>query len=124
MARIRLAVPSWPRNAPSYSPAGSPKDTVPPFVRLKYIYQIAQLPGDCRLRERLGENGCRHVRRNFPRMRHVRDYPLTVLELEHPCESVVYLAQSQARRSVRPLLLRPGETLSAGRAAPGRRRCG
>jgi len=54
--------------------------------------RIAQLLGDRRLRERLGENGYLHVRQNFLLTRHVKDYLLTMLALEHPRESVVYLA--------------------------------
>ena len=54
--------------------------------------RIAQLSGDRRLRERLGENGYLHVRQNFLLTRHVKDYLLTMLALEHPRESVVYRA--------------------------------
>ncbi len=54
--------------------------------------RIAQLLGDRRLREKLGENGYLHVRQNFLLTRHVKDYLLTMLALEHPRESVVYLA--------------------------------
>ena len=53
--------------------------------------RIAQLLGDRRLRERLGENGYLHVKQNFLLTRHVKDYVLTVLALEHPHESVVHL---------------------------------
>jgi trehalose synthase len=53
--------------------------------------RIIQLLGDRRLRERLGENGFQHVRQNFLLTRHVKDYLLTMLALEHPSESVVYL---------------------------------
>lgn len=54
--------------------------------------RIAQLLGDRKLRERLGENGYLHVKQNFLLTRHVKDYVLTVLALEHPHESVVHLA--------------------------------
>ena len=53
--------------------------------------RIAQLLGDRRLREKLGENGYLHVRQNFLLTRHVKDYLLTMQALEHPRESVVYL---------------------------------
>jgi trehalose synthase len=54
--------------------------------------RIAQLVGDRKLRERLGENGYLHVKQNFLLTRHVKDYVLTMLALEHPGESVVHLA--------------------------------
>jgi len=54
--------------------------------------RIAQLLGDRKLRERLGENGYQHVKQNFLITRHVKDYMLTMLALEHPGESVVYMA--------------------------------
>lgn len=54
--------------------------------------RIAQLLGDRKLRERLGENGYLHVKQNVLLTRHVKDYVLTVLALEHPHESVVHLA--------------------------------
>lgn len=53
--------------------------------------RIAQLLGDRRLRENLGENGYRHVRQNFLLTRHVKDYLLTMLALDHPRESLIYL---------------------------------
>ena len=53
--------------------------------------RIGQLLRDRRLRERLGENGYEHVRQNFLLTRHVKDYLLTMLALEHPGESIVYL---------------------------------
>lgn len=53
---------------------------------------FAQLLGDRRLRERLGENGHLHVKQNFLLTRHVKDYVLTMSALEHPDESVVNLA--------------------------------
>lgn len=54
--------------------------------------RIAQLLRDRRLRERMGENGYEHVRHNFLVTRHVKDYLLTMLALEHPGESVVNLS--------------------------------
>jgi trehalose synthase len=53
--------------------------------------RIVQLLGNRKLRERLGENGYQHVRQNFLVTRHVKDYLLTMLALEHPNESVVNL---------------------------------
>jgi trehalose synthase len=53
--------------------------------------RILQLLGDRRLRERLGENGYQHVQQNFLVTRHVRDYILILLALEHPGERVVHL---------------------------------
>lgn len=53
--------------------------------------RIDQLLRDRRLRERLGHNGYEHVRQNFLVTRHLKDYLLTVLALEHPDESIVYL---------------------------------
>jgi trehalose synthase len=54
--------------------------------------RITQLLGDRRLREKMGENGYQHVRQNFLVTRHVRDYILTMLAVEHPGESMIYLA--------------------------------
>jgi len=53
--------------------------------------RITQLLGDRKLRERLGENGYLHVKQNFLVTRHVKDYILTMLALEHRGESVVHL---------------------------------
>jgi len=53
--------------------------------------RIAQLLGDRRLRERVGENGYQHVKQNFLLTRHVRDYLLTMLAVEHPGESMIHL---------------------------------
>jgi len=54
--------------------------------------RIVQLLADRRLREKLGENGHQHVKQNFLLTRHVTDYLLTMLALDHPRESVVNLA--------------------------------
>jgi len=51
-----------------------------------------QLLGDAELRRRMGENGYQHVRQNFLLTRHVKDYLLIVLALDHPDEDVVYLS--------------------------------
>jgi trehalose synthase len=53
--------------------------------------RISQLLRDRRLRERLGQNGYEHVRQNFLVTRHLKDYLLAALALEHPNESVVHL---------------------------------
>jgi trehalose synthase len=53
--------------------------------------QIAQLLRDRRLRERMGENGYEHVKQNFLLTRHVKEYMLAMLAMEHPGESVVHL---------------------------------
>jgi trehalose synthase len=53
--------------------------------------RAAQLLGDRRLRERMGENGHLHVRQNFLITRHVKDYMLMLLALEHPREDIVCL---------------------------------
>ena len=53
--------------------------------------QIAQLLRDRRLRETLGENGYSHVKQNFLLTRHVRDYMLSMLAMEHPVDSLVHL---------------------------------
>ncbi len=53
--------------------------------------RIAQLLRDRKLRERMGENGHLHVKQNFLVTRNLKDYLLTVLALEHPDESIVYL---------------------------------
>jgi trehalose synthase len=50
--------------------------------------QILAEPG---LRARLGENGYEHVRQNFLLTRHVKDYILVMLALEHPAEDIVHL---------------------------------
>ena len=53
--------------------------------------RIGQLLRDRKLRERMGQNGYEHVKQNFLVTRHLKDYLLTMLALEHPGESIVYL---------------------------------
>jgi trehalose synthase len=53
--------------------------------------RILQLLRDRKLRERMDENGYQHVRQNFLVTRQVKDSILTMLALQHPGESVVYL---------------------------------
>jgi trehalose synthase len=51
-----------------------------------------QLLGDLKLRRILGENGYQHVKQNFLLTRHVRDYMLVMLALDHVNEDVVHLS--------------------------------
>jgi trehalose synthase len=53
--------------------------------------RITELLGDRRLCEEMGENGYQHVRQNFLLTRHVKDYLLAMLALEHRNESIVYI---------------------------------
>ena len=53
--------------------------------------RLAQLLGDRSLQARLGENGYQHVKQNFLVTRHVKDYMLVMLALEHPGDDIVYL---------------------------------
>jgi trehalose synthase len=50
-----------------------------------------QLLGDPALRVRMGENGRMHVKQNFLLTRHVKDYMLVMLALDHPNEDIVRL---------------------------------
>jgi len=53
--------------------------------------RLSQLLTDRSLCERLGENGHLHVKQNFLLTRHVKDYMLVMLALEHPEEDIVFL---------------------------------
>ena len=53
--------------------------------------RLAQLLSDPEYGRRLGENGHLHVKQNFLLTRHVKDYMLVMLALEHPGEDIVYL---------------------------------
>ncbi|HEY3297386.1 MAG TPA: glycosyltransferase [Armatimonadota bacterium] len=53
--------------------------------------RILQLLDDGDLRNRMGENAYQHVKQNFLLTRHVKDYLLVMLTLEHPNEDVVLL---------------------------------
>jgi trehalose synthase len=53
--------------------------------------RLSQLLADPPLCQRLGENGRMHVRDNFLLTRHLRDYVLMVLALDHPHEDVVHI---------------------------------
>jgi trehalose synthase len=52
------------------------------------LVQLLENPGLCR---RLGENGFLHVRQNFLLTRHVKDYMLVLIALDHPDEDIVSL---------------------------------
>jgi trehalose synthase len=53
--------------------------------------RVLRLLGDRGLRERMGENGYRHVLQNFLVTRQAKDYMLVLLALEHSDEDVVHL---------------------------------
>lgn len=53
--------------------------------------RVVQLLDDKKLQQRMGENGHQHVKQNFLLTRHVKDYMLLTLALEHPGEDIVYL---------------------------------
>jgi trehalose synthase len=53
--------------------------------------RLVRLLADPELCRRLGENGRLHVKQNFLLTRHVKDYLLVMLALEHPDESLVFL---------------------------------
>ncbi len=53
--------------------------------------RLSQLLADPQLCTHLGENGYRHVKQNFLLTRHVKDYMLVMLALDHPDEDVVSL---------------------------------
>ncbi len=50
-----------------------------------------QLLADPAMRQEMGENGHEHVRQNFLLTRHVKDYLLTMLALDHPDEDIITL---------------------------------
>jgi trehalose synthase len=54
--------------------------------------RIAGLLGNRRLRERMGEDGCLHVKDTYLVTWHARDYMLAILALEHRHENIVSLA--------------------------------
>jgi trehalose synthase len=53
--------------------------------------RILQLLADPPLRHYLGDNGYRHVKQNFLLTRHVKDYLLVMLALDHRLQDIVYL---------------------------------
>lgn len=54
-------------------------------------HRALELLGDHELHAAMGENGYRHVKQNFLVTRHVMDYLLAVLALDHPDEDIVNL---------------------------------
>lgn len=54
--------------------------------------RAAQLLAEPELCRRMGENGYLHVKQNFLLTRHVKDYMLVMLALDHPGEDVVYMS--------------------------------
>ena len=50
-----------------------------------------QLLAESGMRRKMGENGREHVRQNFLLTRHVKDYLLAMLALDHPDEDMVNL---------------------------------
>ena len=54
-------------------------------------FAVKQLLQEPEYARKLGQNGREHVRRNFLITRHVRDYMLLLLSLDHKGENVVYL---------------------------------
>jgi len=54
-------------------------------------FAVKQLLQEPEYARKLGQNGREHVRRNFLITRHVRDYLLLLLSLDHKGENVVYL---------------------------------
>jgi trehalose synthase len=55
-------------------------------------YKIRYLLNNPALAKRLGENGYQHVRHNFLITRHLRDYLLLLIALNHPNQSIINLA--------------------------------
>jgi trehalose synthase len=54
-------------------------------------HRAIELLADPDLRKRMGDNGYEHVKQNFLLTRHIKDYLLLMLALEHPGENVVML---------------------------------
>jgi trehalose synthase len=54
-------------------------------------HRALQLLGNPELRRTMGENGYQHVKQNFLLTRHVEDYILLLLALDHPDEDIVRL---------------------------------
>lgn len=53
--------------------------------------RAVQLLRDPELRQKMGENGHQHVKQNFLLTRHLKDYLLIMLALDHPGEHIVLL---------------------------------
>ena len=54
-------------------------------------FALKQLLQDPAYAKRLGENGREHIKKNFLITRHLKDYMLLFLSLDHPGENVVFL---------------------------------
>ncbi len=54
-------------------------------------HRALELLSDAELRCRLGENGHLHVKQNFLLTRHLKDYLLLMMALEHPSEDIVQM---------------------------------
>ena len=54
-------------------------------------HRALELLGDAELRAKLGENGRLHVKQNFLLTRHLKDYLLLMMALEHPNEDIVQM---------------------------------
>lgn len=54
-------------------------------------HRAMQLLTDGKMRRQMGENGYQHVKQNFLLTRHVKDYILLMVALEHPGEDVIHL---------------------------------
>jgi trehalose synthase len=55
-------------------------------------HRASQLLADPELRQRMGDNGYEHVKQNFLLTRHVKDYLLLMLALDHLGEHIVQLS--------------------------------
>jgi trehalose synthase len=53
--------------------------------------RLARLLGDRALRKTMGDNGYQLVKQNFLLTRHVKDYLLMMLALDHPDEDIIHL---------------------------------
>jgi len=54
---------------------------------LKIIYLLK----NPQIAKRLGENGREHVRHNFLITRHIRDYLMVLIALQHPGQKIIHL---------------------------------
>jgi trehalose synthase len=65
-----------------HSPAGAAKRAI-------------ELLGDAKLRQAVGDNGHEHVKENFLTTRHIRDYLLLILAMEHRDIDITLLTQGR-----------------------------
>ncbi len=70
---IKLQIINGVTGFPVHSPEGA-------------VRRLSQLMADPQLCAHLGESGYRHVQQNFLLTRHVKDYMLVMLTLDHPDE--------------------------------------